>query len=345
MSRTLELLGSYENGISRLADTTEEQRRQHRNQQRLNQLLDMINPQACLVGNLDLLGTDLHKQLGKRRIPTIQHVGFMAAPYGPQDYPQANTYRLAFASREVKRLLIAQGFPVDNHPIVHPPLTSAMTAEAPIPKRQSPMLQIGYSGLLMHSKGVHNLLEACVILKQRHVPYQLNLAGKPFSPDYLEQLQTYARQQGIDRNLHWHGFLEDQAITSFYQQLDVLVFPSLHPEAFGMVVAEAMAQGVVPISTGAGGAFEVITHGVDGLLCEPGSGESVSAALQWCHGNRQKLSVLSQNGIRHARSRFNSAQSAKVLDQTFRTLAELNSSSATDIQLGAKDLTFSGVTF
>ena len=37
-----------------------------------------------------------------------------------------------------------------------------------------------------------------------------------------------------------------------------------------MVVAEAMSCGVIPVSTGVGGAYEVITHEVDGLLVDPG---------------------------------------------------------------------------
>jgi len=321
VNRSLELLGSYENGISRLSDQNEEYRRIASNQQRLEQVLDAFAPQACLVGNLDLLGTKLLKQINDRGIPTVQHVGFMTAPFGPQDYPAVNTYRMAFASREVKRLLIAQGFPVGHHPVVHPPLATAMTEIKPTLDRQTQQLRIGYSGLLMHSKGVHTLFEACVILKQRGIPYQLDLAGKAFSPDYTTQLQHYASQQGIEHTLRWLGFLEDDGMTQFYQELDVLVFPSLHPESFGMVVAEAMAQGVVPISSGVGGAFEVITHGINGLLCEPGSGESVANALEWCCTHRKQLKMLAHNGIRHARAQYSCAQSSQLLDHTFRELA------------------------
>lgn len=328
--RSLQLLGSYENGISRLGNHEEEQRRIAWNQRVLEDVLEAFHPQVCLVGNLDLLGPDLLRQLNRRRIPTVQHIGFMAAPFGPQDYPHVDTYRMAFASREVKRLLMAQGFPVGCHPVVHPPLAAAMTGSAAALRNPIRELRIGYSGLIMQSKGVHTLLEACAILKQRGIPYQVNLAGKAFSPDYLTQLQRYASDQGIDGALNWLGFLEDEAINRFYRQLDVLVFPSLHPESFGMVVAEAMAQGVVPISSGVGGAFEVITHGVNGLLCEPGHGESVANALEWCHGHRQKLQVLAKNGIRHARAQYSCTQSAKVLDRTFQELVAISAKSTVD---------------
>ncbi|NDC15978.1 MAG: hypothetical protein EBZ76_12655, partial [Synechococcaceae bacterium WB9_2_170] len=112
--RSLELLGSYENGISRLNDSQEEQRRTHQNLRRVRQVLDRLQPQACLVGNLDLLGTDLLHAITERGTPTIQHVGFMAAPFPLEAFPKEASYSMAFASREAKRLLAAQGFPVEG---------------------------------------------------------------------------------------------------------------------------------------------------------------------------------------------------------------------------------------
>ncbi len=38
---------------------------------------------------------------------------------------------------------------------------------------------------------------------------------------------------------------------------DALVFPSTHPEAFGMVAAEAASAGVLPVSAAHSGALEV----------------------------------------------------------------------------------------
>jgi len=319
--RTLELLGSYENGISRLNNAEEEERRRADNREKLDQMLEALQPQACLVGNLDLLGTALLHQVCARGIATIQHVGFMAAPYPPQDFPRTSNYRMAFASREVQRLLLAHGWPVTDHPVVHPPLDPSTGLHSPIRVvTPSGPLRIGYSGLVMHSKGVHTLLEACVLLRQWGIPFQVELAGKAFSPDYQRQLQRYAVEQGISPQLNWLGFQQGQAMQAFYDRLDVLVFPSIHPESFGMVVAEAMAQGVVPISTGVGGAFEVFTHGVDGLLCEPGESLSVATALRWCHGHRSALAAMGSRAQRHARRRFSTSQSARVLDHHYQQM-------------------------
>ena len=53
------------------------------------------------------------------------------------------------------------------------------------------------------------------------------------------------------------GRLEHDEVAEVLPACDALVFPSTHPEAFGMVAAEAAAAGVLPVSAGHSGALEV----------------------------------------------------------------------------------------
>jgi glycosyltransferase involved in cell wall biosynthesis len=53
-------------------------------------------------------------------------------------------------------------------------------------------------------------------------------------------------------------------MTTFYANIDALVLPSLN-EAFGLVVLEGMASGVVPIVSSTAGVAELIRHGENGL--------------------------------------------------------------------------------
>ena len=54
------------------------------------------------------------------------------------------------------------------------------------------------------------------------------------------------------------------------------MFPSLHPEAFGIVAAEAMASGLALVSTGVGGASEVFEDGISGLHYPAGNSTALA---------------------------------------------------------------------
>lgn len=319
--RSLQLLGSYEGGISRLGDSGEEQRRQQHNQRLLTKILKRFKPQVCLVGNLDLLGLELLDTVLAHGVPTQQHVGFMGAPMPLHQYPWGKgAYGMAFASGEVKRLLQQQGFPVVQQPVVYPPLMQNEPPRASQPRAGA--LRVGYCGLLMQSKGVHVLLEAVARLRAGGNGQQLNiqLAGKAFAPNYENELRDYCERVGITALVQWRGFLEGEELQSFYADLDVLVFPSLHPESFGMVVAEAMVTGVVPISSGVGGAYEVITHGRNGLLVPPGDSNALAEALHWCKAQPQQRQAMGQRARRDALRRYTPRQSALALHQGFQQL-------------------------
>jgi glycosyltransferase involved in cell wall biosynthesis len=65
----------------------------------------------------------------------------------------------------------------------------------------------------------------------------------------------------------------------FLADLDVLVVPSLWNEPFGLVVAEAFAQGVPVIGSMRGAIPELIEDGVTGFVFEPDQPESLNAAI------------------------------------------------------------------
>jgi glycosyltransferase involved in cell wall biosynthesis len=87
-----------------------------------------------------------------------------------------------------------------------------------------------------------------------------------------------------------------------------------------MVVAEAMATGVVPISSGVGGAYEVITHGRNGLLVEPGHSEELSEALASLWRDPQRRHRIASQGKQDALRLFSPRFSAEKLDKEFREL-------------------------
>ena len=325
IQRKLKLLGEYKNGVQNLDEGHEKEERIKHNLKTVNHAISEHKPSACLVGNLDLLGKGLLDYILTKDIPTIMHIGFMGSPFQGNWIPYTKPFRIASASGEVKRLLKTMGHNIENHPIVYPPLALSKPEEELRSRCSGDQLRIGFVGLLMHSKGLHVLMEAASKMKRSKKQFNITVAGHAFSKEYEKALVDYCARANIKDNVRWMGFVEPHGLKNIYRDIDVLVFPSLHPEAFGMVVAEAMSNGVLPISSGVGGAFEVITHGIDGLLVPPGDSDALYQQLEWCSRHIAKVNDMGRRAKQNAFARFRPERCAKVLDQCFREIMEDNS--------------------
>jgi glycosyltransferase involved in cell wall biosynthesis len=98
------------------------------------------------------------------------------------------------------------------------------------------------------------------------------IVGGPLYETSNSQLTRHDLQSMIDaRQLTGRvglpGFVE---AAPAMRALDVVVHASTEPEPFGLVIAEAMACGRAVITTGYGGAAELISAGRDALVAETG---------------------------------------------------------------------------
>ncbi len=114
-----------------------------------------------------------------------------------------------------------------------------------------------YVGKLSHEKGVHLLLDALEGLDARAF-----IVG--FGPARAD-LERSAAQKGLD--VLFTGPLQHRHLAHLWAAADVSVVPSVFPEAFGMVAAEAAATGCPPVVARHSGLAEV-ADGIAGFLPE-----------------------------------------------------------------------------
>jgi glycosyltransferase involved in cell wall biosynthesis len=86
--------------------------------------------------------------------------------------------------------------------------------------------------------------------------------------------------------------------------LDVVVHASTAPEPFGLVIAEAMAAGRTVVTTGLGGAAELVRPGVDGLTWDAHQPASLAAVLTRLRQDPLLRTSLGKNARDAARARF-----------------------------------------
>jgi glycosyltransferase involved in cell wall biosynthesis len=106
-----------------------------------------------------------------------------------------------------------------------------------------------YFGKLLYNKGVHLLLEALRELDARAVIVGFG--------DYREKLEAAAPARTL-----FTGPLEHRHLVYLLPLADVTVVPSIFPEAFGMVAAEAAAAGSPPLVARHSG-LEEIAEGLE----------------------------------------------------------------------------------
>jgi len=129
---------------------------------------------------------------------------------------------------------------------------------------------VGIVGRLQPWKGQHLVIEAVAQLNQRGIDaHGLVVGGDAYglSPQYAASLPALARRLGIDDRVTFTGHVPDAL--PYYGATDVAVNAS-RAEPFGMVVLEAMAQGVAIVAADAAGPREIIEPGVSGLLFADG---------------------------------------------------------------------------
>ncbi len=105
----------------------------------------------------------------------------------------------------------------------------------------------------------------------------------------------------------------------------ILVLPSNY-ESIGHVLLEAQMLGVVPVASRLPGATDfVITHGRDGLLCEPGDSAGFINALAFLSDDRGALESLSLAAQRGVRERFEISRIAAQYYDLFGSISRANS--------------------
>lgn len=118
-----------------------------------------------------------------------------------------------------------------------------------------------FIGRLVREKGVQVLLGALSQIRERFPDVRAIIAGQG---PYGEELHRLALHLGLDRQVTFAGYIDEETRNQLYAQADLAIFPSLY-EPFGLVALEAMAAGTPVVVGDRGGFAETVEHGVNGV--------------------------------------------------------------------------------
>lgn len=179
-------------------------------------------------------------------------------------------------------------------------------------------LDIVCVGRLHANKGQSVLLEALKAGTDAGHDWTVHLWGDAL-PEYqadVDALHDACHRLDIADRVQFHGF--SSAIRPMYQDMDVAVIPSLWPEGFSLVTAEAQLAGLPAIATGPGGPDDIIVEGITGRVVPFGDAGAVAAALMELT-DPEKRTAWGKAAKERAAERFTAQAYAESLAQLVST--------------------------
>ncbi|WP_017316815.1 glycosyltransferase [Mastigocladopsis repens] len=160
---------------------------------------------------------------------------------------------------------------------------------------------VGHFSRLAPWKGQHILIEA---LAQCPLDVTGILVGDALfgEQEYVQHLHQQVTALGLEHRVKFLGFRSD--IPLLMAACDLVAHTSTAPEPFGRVIVEAMLCGRPVVAAKAGGAIELVEHGVNGFLVTPGKPDELAQVLITCLKEPEKTGAIAHNAQHTASQRF-----------------------------------------
>jgi len=279
--------------------------------------LDRTRPDVVSVWNLGCVSLDVLRVLAEHRIPTVHVVSDDWPVYAPLvDGWLRWGRRLGPARRVVERVTGAACRPPELGDHGSFCFISDATRLAAATRWSLPRAGVGYCGFneqlfplagqaprdgwswrLLHvgrideRKGIHVAIDALA-----HLPEVAVLHVDGWGDDEtLRSLRDRAARAGVAERVRFQVTPREQ-LASVYATADIVLFPTLWSEPFGLVPLEAMACSTPVVATGTGGSGEYLLDGVNCLRVPPGDPAALAAAARALAGDGDLRRRLVEGG-------------------------------------------------
>lgn len=210
---------------------------------------------------------------------------------------------------------------VPNRPVLHIPhgIPQPAVSLGATPCSLPPTTSIIFVGRLDdHQKGIFRLPRILAALHALGVPARLTLVGD--GPGRVDLRNLFA-EAGVLPHVQFVGWQTPDQTQHLLQSSHFLVLPSNY-EGFGLVLAEAMACGCIPVASDLPGVTsDIVDHGQNGLLFPPDAAHDFAAGIASLVRSPDQLLRMRQDGLRKAARHFTLSQMGRrYLDLIHRSL-------------------------
>lgn len=168
---------------------------------------------------------------------------------------------------------------------------------------------VTFVGRLSPEKGIGILIDA-----RRTMPGSLTIVGDgPMAP-------TVRSLAARDPLVTWHRSLSAVEVRHVMRGSLAVIVPSLAPETFGRVVAEAFEASTPVVATRSGALPESVEDGRTGLLVDPGNPDALAAAIGDLYADPQRAQRMGTAARTQFERRYSPETSYAILADLYEAL-------------------------
>jgi glycosyltransferase involved in cell wall biosynthesis len=173
---------------------------------------------------------------------------------------------------------------------------------------------VAQASWMIPEKGITDLVEAARLVLDRipHAHFLLAGEGK-----HRHEYMAMARGLGMESHFTWTGLVHNPVAEGLYAAADVVCQVSRWEEAFGWVIAEAMAAARPLVATRVGGIPELVTDGETGFLVPPRAPAQIAERLVQLLQDAALRARLGDAGRRAAERKFDLSANLDTLMRAY----------------------------
>lgn len=167
-----------------------------------------------------------------------------------------------------------------------------------------------------HHKGVHVILDAMALLRDRGVAAELDIVG---GGEEAGGLQTQVRALGLGDRVRFRGWLSADETRRAMAATTLLVHAPLEQDAMPTVLKEALALGTPVVASDSAGIPEILAEGRCGALVPPGNPVALAAAIEALLADPARRRAYADAGRRQAERLFDLAANGRAFAERLRS--------------------------
>ncbi len=163
-------------------------------------------------------------------------------------------------------------------------------------------------------KGLHVMLRAFETLEKRYKDLYLLILG-------TNRINIEGSCGELSKNVMTPGIIPHSKMAEYYNAADIVVLPTFY-DTFAKTFAEGMACEKPIVSTNVSGVPEIVRHGKEGLLSNPGNYEQLIEAVSYLIEEPATARAMGRSGRRRVLENFTWEKVAERVEEGYRLYFE-----------------------